>query len=233
MLALLSFPFVIEPAFSSSQQSSIWSTAFVVFAIACSVSGVALFRASNSKAAPNEMQPKVGTIDWPTFGAWFGLSMLPSVMLLATTNQVCLDTGVIPFLWVIPLAIYLLTFILTFDSDRWYSRRPSIMMATVSFLMLFVLKLLTIQTPLAAELTLYFSGLFFSSMVCHGELVRLKPHPSQLTSFYMTLSAGGASGGIFVGLLAPWLFTGYFEWQLGLFACILVFLETYLQANNV
>jgi spermidine synthase len=233
MLALLSFPFVIEPAFSSSQQSSIWSVAFVVFAIACSVSGVALFRASNPQDSVIAALPKDESVQWPTAGAWFVLSMLPSVMLLATTNQVCLDTGVIPFLWVIPLAIYLLTFILTFDSDRWYSRRPSIMLAAISFLILFLLKMLEIQTPLAVEMSLYFGGLFFSCMVCHGELVRLKPHPSRLTSFYMTLSAGGASGGVFVGLLAPSLFSGYFEWQLGLFACILVFLETYIQNNSI
>jgi len=233
MLALLSFPFVIEPAFSSSQQSSIWSMAFTVFAIACSVSGVALFRASKPIDSDNRTTQNTATVDWSTAGAWFALSMLPSVMLLATTNQVCLDTGVIPFLWVIPLAIYLLTFILTFDSDRWYSRRPSIMLATLSFLILFVLKLFAIQAPLAVEVSLYFAGLFFSCMVCHGELVRLRPHPSRLTSFYMTLSAGGASGGIFVGLLAPSLFTDYFEWQLGLFACILVFLDTYLQNNAI
>ena len=234
MLALLSFPFVIEPAFSSSQQSSIWSIAFGIFAIACSLSGFALFRSKTTSQTVSITQSKIETpkIGLQTVGTWFALSMIPSVMLLATTNQVCLDTGVIPFLWVIPLAIYLLSFILTFDSDRWYSRRPSIMLAAISFLALFLLKLLEVQTPLAIELVLYFGGLFFSCMVCHGELVSLKPHPSKLTSFYMTLSAGGASGGIFVGLLAPSLFKGYFEWQLGLFACVLVFLETYLQSNS-
>ena len=235
MLALLSFPFVIEPAFSSSQQSTIWSIAFVVFAIACSISGFALFR--SCKTTPTVLISKSTTespaTNWSTVGAWFALSTLPSVMLLATTNQVCLDAGVIPFLWVIPLAIYLLSFILTFDSDRWYSRRPSIMLAATSFLILFSLKLLEYQISLTLELMLYFGGLFFSCMVCHGELVRLKPHPSMLTSFYMTLSAGGAFGGVFVGLVAPILFNGYFEWQLGLFACVLVFLETYLQSNSI
>ena len=235
MLALLSFPFAIEPAFSSSQQSMIWSVAFGCFAIACSFSGIVLFRSSKTTTVVlnTKSETELPLTKWPSMGAWFALSMIPSVMLLATTNQVCLDTGVIPFLWVIPLAIYLLSFILTFDSDRWYSRRPSIMLAAISFLILFLLKLLEYQTPLALELTLYFSGLFFSCMVCHGELVRLKPHPSRLTSFYMTLSAGGAFGGIFVGLLAPTIFRGYFEWQLGLFACVLVFLETYLQSNSL
>ncbi len=233
MLALLSFPFLIEPAFSSSMQSSIWSIAFGIFAIACSLSGCALFRTRTATLSEAKAQFRVEcpAISWPVAGAWFALSMLPSVMLLATTNQVCLDTGVIPFLWVIPLAIYLLSFILTFDSDRWYSRRPSIMLAAISFLALFLLKLVGYPTPLSVELLLYFGGLFFSCMVCHGELVRLKPHPRKLTSFYMTLSAGGACGGVFVGLLAPWLFNGYFEWQLGLFGCVLVFLETYLQST--
>ena len=236
MLALLSFPFLIEPAFSSSQQSMLWSVAFGGFALACSLSGVVLFRSNKATPSqnenPNAQSALVQETTWPTVGAWFALSMLPSVMLLATTNQVCLDTGVIPFLWVIPLAIYLLTFILTFDSDRWYSRRPCIMLAAISFLALFALKLIEYRTPLTVDLALYFGGLFFSCMVCHGELVRLKPHPRKLTSFYLTLSAGGASGGLFVGLLAPLLFQQYFEWQLGLFACVLVFLETYLQSNH-
>lgn len=233
MLALLSFPFLIEPTMPSSQQSLVWSIAFAGFTIACSLSGFALFR-STSVPAPRNLQPSNAshTILLRRIGAWFALSMLPSIMLLATTNQVCLDAGVIPFLWVIPLAIYLLSFILTFDSERWYSRRPCIMLATISFLSLFLLKLIQHGTPLPLELLLYFSGLFFSCMVCHGELVRLKPHASKLTSFYMTLSAGGASGGIFVGLLAPLLFNGYFEWQLGICACILVFLESYLQSYS-
>ena len=234
MLALLSFPFLIEPSFSSSMQSTIWSIAFGIFAIACSLSGYVLFRSrkATTLGLASQFNVELPVIRWQVAGAWFALSMLPSVMLLATTNQICQDTGVIPFLWVIPLAIYLLSFILTFDSDRWYSRRPAIMLAAISFLVLYLLKLVEYPTPLAIELSLYFGGLFFSCMVCHGELVRLKPHSSRLTSFYMTLSAGGASGGIFVGLLAPALFNGYFEWQLGLFACVLVFLETYLQSNS-
>jgi SAM-dependent methyltransferase len=234
MLALLSFPFAIEPALSSSEQSSIWSICFAVFAVACSLSGFALFYSRKQTqvvaevAVETESKPIAGT----RIATWFGLAMLPSVMLLATTNQVCLDAGVIPFLWVIPLAIYLLSFILTFDSERWYSRRPCIMMATVSFLILFFLKLIAYQTPLLVELTLYFSGLLFACMVCHGELVSIKPHAKKLTLFYMTMSAGGAFGGIFVGLLSPLLFTGYFEWQLSLFVCVLVFLDIYLQSNS-
>jgi hypothetical protein len=235
MLALLSFPFIIEPAMSSSEQSIVWSIAFVGFAVACAGSGITLFRASiePSYAQGAIAEERICDGGWTIVGTWFALSMLPSIMLLATTNQVCLDAGVIPFLWVIPLAIYLLSFILTFDSQLWYSRRPCIMLATILFLVLFLLKLVEYRTPLPLELLLYFGGLFFSCMVCHGELVGLRPHASKLTSFYMTMSAGGACGGVFVGLIAPVIFVGYFEWQLGLCACVLVFLETYLQSSPV
>lgn len=235
MLALLSFPFLIEPLLSSTQQSTLWSLAFVVYVGLCLMSALVLYRSIATKTLGNMAIDEVGRESLPrsTVGAWFALSLLPSVMLLATTNQVCLDTGVIPFLWVIPLAIYLLSFILTFDSERWYSRRPLIMLAMISFLVLYLLKMFEIKTPLSVELVLYFSGLLCACMVCHGELVGRKPHASRLTFYYMTMSAGGACGGIFVGLIAPVLFNGYFEWQLGLFACILVFFETYLQSSSV
>jgi len=125
-----------------------------------------------------------------------------------------------------------LSFILTFESERWYSRRPAIMLSAISFLALFSFKLVATRISLPLELGLYFSGLFFACMVCHGELVRMKPEPKKLTTFYLTLSAGGACGGLFVGLLAPMLFKGYFEWQLGLFACVLVYMELYMQNNT-
>ena len=235
MLALLSFPFVIEPVLSSTQQSTTWSLAFVVYVGLCLTSAIVLYRSLATKPLSYMAADAVARerLPWATVGTWFALSMLPSVMLLATTNQVCLDTGVIPFLWVIPLALYLLSFILTFDSPRWYSRRPFIMLAMVSFLVLYLLKMFEYKTPLSVELVLSLFGLFCTCMVCHGELFGLKPHPSRLTFFYMTMSASGACGGIFVALIAPILFNGYFEWQLGLFACILVFFETYLQSNSV
>lgn len=241
MLALLSFPFVIEPALSSTQQSIAWSFGFGAFVVICAVSGWVLTRTPSAVATSIDSNADSNDATSPTqpnatddsqYLAWFTLSCLASVMLLATTNQVCLDTGVIPFLWVVPLAIYLLSFILTFDSDRWYRRRPLIMLSTISFLALYLFKLFETKVPLPVELLLYFTGLFAACMVCHGELVSLKPHPKKLTSFYMTMSAGGASGGIFVGLIAPQIFQSYIEWQLSLLGCILLFLNVYLQSNN-
>jgi hypothetical protein len=239
LLALLSFPFVIEPTWTSTQQSTFWSVGFMGFVASCALCGCVLYRSQSKPIAQdtatgNAISPSQGKqrSDISTAGLWFSLSMLPSVLLLATTNQICMDAGVIPFLWVIPLSIYLLSFILTFDSDRWYSRRPCIMVAMVAFLNLYLLKYFDAKVPLGVELALYFAGLLCSCMVCHGELVRLRPQVDRLTTFYMTMSAGGACGGIFVALIAPVIFDGYFEWQLGLFATIMVFLATYLQSNR-
>lgn len=240
LLALLSFPFAFEPIFSSSQQAAIWSWAFAAFVLLCIVSGFALSRTSLAKVksgidsaerhtnVPSEV---VQTIDLKRRLAWFSLPALASMMLLATTNQICIDTAVIPFLWIIPLSIYLISFILTFDSSRWYSRRAYIMLAAVAFTSLYFLKLVKFESPLLLSLGIYFVGLLGACMVCHGELVRLKPNSQHLTSFYLTMSAGGACGGLFVGLLAPLIFRGYFEWQLSLLACILLFADCYLRES--
>ena len=238
VLALLTFPFLFEPSFSSAEQSGLWSTLFVLYGLLCIVAGWGISRMKHSQTTEarqltcvaDDQSNSVSRSQWV---GWLVCAALPTAMLLATTNQVCLDTAVVPFLWVIPLAVYLLSFILTFESDRWYSRRPCIQFAAISFLALYGSKLLDWKLPLGIEISLYFSGLFFACMVCHGELVANKPHPSKLTLFYMTISAGGAMAGLFVGLLAPNVFQGFYEFQLTLLCCLMLFLATYLQSNIV
>lgn len=238
LLALLSFPFAFEPIFSSNQQATIWSCAFAGFVLICILSGIALCRISPTRlrsAKATEVQSSsesISSIDFNSRLTWFGLPALASMMLLATTNQICIDTAVIPFLWIVPLSIYLISFILTFDSSRWYSRRAYIMLAALAFTSLYFLKLVKFESPLLLSLGFYFVGLMGACMVCHGELVRLKPNSQHLTSFYLTMSAGGACGGLFVGLIAPLIFRGYFEWQLSLLACILLFADCYLREST-
>jgi hypothetical protein len=135
-------------------------------------------------------------------------------MLLATTNHVCQDVVVVPFLWILPLSLYLLTFIICFDKARWY--KPAFY-GTCSFLLLAVLgcieffELFLILKYFVLEACLYFSILFCTCMLCHGELVRQKPNPRYLTSFYLMIALGGALGGVYVNLLSPMLYTSYFE----------------------
>ena len=145
---------------------------------------------------------------------WIGLAACGSVLLLATTNQLSQDVSVVPFLWTVPLALYLLSFILCFERDRWYFRPV--------WMGLFVLAAAAalwamdqgVGMPLRRQIFVYCAALFAGCMVCHGELARMRPGPERLTSFYLSVAAGGALGGIFVGTIAPALFNGMWEFPL-------------------
>jgi SAM-dependent methyltransferase len=154
---------------------------------------------------------------------WIALATLPSVMLLAVTNVICIDVAVIPFFWVMPLAIYLLTFVLTFDGQRWY--RPVAMGATlaaIAILLLLCAEASWFAGSVAVQATAFAAVLFLCGMVCHGELVRQKPAPAHLTGFYLAVATGGAIGGTFVAIAAPLLFDTYLELELGLGCCAVV-----------
>lgn len=149
-------------------------------------------------------------------------------MLLATTNHVCQDVAVVPFLWVVPLALYLFSFIVTFDHARWYVRQ---FWAAVTILALIgsvandftrLSESRRFFLNLSEELSLYLGAMFCACMVCHGELARLKPRPRHLTEFYLWIAAGGAIGGLLVGIAAPYCLKANYEWQIGvaLSACL-------------
>ena len=156
-----------------------------------------------------------------TYALWFLLAACPSSLLLATTNLLCQEVTSVPLLWVLPLSLYLLSFILCFDNPRWYRRSIFHPLFGISlFLTCAALIVGDMQTP---TVLLPFV-LFLGCMICHGELVRLKPGVKRLTSFYVTISAGGAAGGIFVGIVAPHLFTFFTEFQLTLAATVILLL---------
>ncbi len=227
LLALLAYPLAFERMFSKSAQSDIWSVSFALFAVVCSGCAVLAWRSSIESAANRADSLDEMSVAKPgshQIGLWFGLAATASVLLLATTNQVCLDVAVVPFLWVAPLALYLLTFILCFDGERWYHRRIFGPLAVILLGLACFLAVTASSSSLVRQLLIYFGALFASCMVCHGELVKLKPHPKYLTLFYLTISAGGAAGGMFVAILAPLLFAGYFELYLGALAFGLLFL---------
>ena len=226
LLALLSYPFAFEPAFDIARQGQLWSWGFIAFAVCCAVCAIANAVSKTAAVTANEVrsEPEAepaapARADWLL---WIALPMTACVLLIAATNQICQEVAVIPFLWVVPLALYLLSFILTFDSSRWYWRTLWYSGLIVSALASVWLMQSGGQAPIWQPLVANFTMLFCGCMVCHGELVRMKPHPRYLTSFYLCLSAGGALGGMFVGLVAPRLFTGYFEWHLTiLVVCVL------------
>jgi hypothetical protein len=148
---------------------------------------------------------------------WFALPACGVMLLLAITNKLCQDIAVVPFLWVLPLGLYLLSFIISFDSPRWYHR--AFWLPLLAVLLGLVLQNLYQAeshpdiTPLA---TLYLGTMFAACMVCHGEVFRLRPGAKRLTGYYLSISAGGAVGGLFVALVAPFVFPDYFELHLAL-----------------
>ncbi len=218
MLALLSYPFAVEPWLPTRWQALGWSGAFVAFALLCGV------LAWQARALPAEV-PSAGD-DAPaappglaSHALWAGVAAGASILLLAFTSHLSQNVAPIPFLWVLPLALYLLSFILCFEGRGWYQRRYYLPLAAAGF----VGACVTLHrdyhnAPLALLVPLYCAALFVACMVCHGELARLKPHPRHLTAFYVAISVGGALGGAFVGLVAPRVFPDLYELPVGMVA---------------
>ena len=223
LLGLLTFPFLIEPSLRVKTQGTVWSILFGAFVLAC---GLCARRAFAGSAFLEFSEAPLPDITGHRTGAlakllWFLLAACASSLLLATTNLLCQEVITVPLLWVVPLAIYLITFVLCFDHPRWYRRavfHP--LFAVVLFVSCAALAYEQMPALLVTLPVLLFAG----CMVCHGELVSLKPSIKELTSFYLLVSAGGATGGIFVGILAPRLFTTFLEFQLSLGATIVLLL---------
>lgn len=230
LLALISFPFVFEPALASPAQAGIWSWGFRVFAVFCAACAGRMFRSSNLDTLSQHAAARHEAADldhspppsWADRATWFGLAMVASVMLLATTNQVCMDVATVPFLWIVPLTLYLMTFILCFDADRWYSRKWYLGLMGAAFLGVLKTLLSGTEVSIVLQVSVYLSAMFCCCMVCHGELSRQKPATRYLTQFFLLMSAGGAGGGLFVGLIAPCAFPAYWELHIGIVACLLI-----------
>ena len=220
LLGLATYPFLVEPRLPLRMQAWLWSVAYLVFiagAIAC---------ASDMRrvafVAPAAESPVVPPPSRSLQALWFLLPAMASLMLLATTNLMCQEIAVVPFLWVLPLSLYLISFIICFDNPRWYQRGIFQVLLALSLPMALLVLLSGLNAPVVRQISMLSVVLFACCMVCHGELVRLKPHPRYLTRFYLLISAGGAAGGIFVALIAPRIFSGFWEFHFGLVGCVLL-----------
>ena len=238
LLALVSYPFFFETHLTRQAQARLWGWGLVAY-VACSAACLLRLKLAPVKGgdqppvaerqAPDSNNPTPSLVLF----LWLLLPACASVLLLAVTNKLCQDVAVIPFLWVLPLAVYLLSFIICFDNSRWYVRFPFTLalMAAIAALCWALFK--GGGASLYKQVAVYCGGLFVCCMVCHGELYRLKPDPSQLTGFYLTIATGGAFGGLFVGLAAPLLFTNYYELHFGLLLCAILFLTVRLREWRV
>jgi len=205
LLALLGFPLLFEPAFDLSELGWSWSFLYGGFAVLCGAVGLMSANGAPERAEATNRAAPVALADQLL---WLGLAAMGSVMLLAVTNHITQNISSVPFLWVLPLALYLITFILAFDHPRWYVR-PVFVLA-----LLFLVPAMAYYVPsldLRVAAPLYLIGLFVTCMFCHGELAHTKPDPAHLTRFYLMISLGGAIGAVLVAIVAPLVLPGYFE----------------------
>lgn len=219
MLALVSYPVLVEPVFATRLQARGWSAGYVAFVLVCGwVTWSA--RTGDKLAATGDTDPDDAAPGWKQQLMWLALAGCGSTLLLAVTNHLTQNVASIPFLWVLPLALYLLSFILCFEGRGWYWRGFYLKLAVVALAgMAYALGEDFLNLGLRALVPLYAAGLFICCMVCHGELARLKPSHRHLTAFYLMVAVGGAAGGVLVGLVAPHLFRGYFELQIAMAGC--------------
>ncbi len=204
LLALLSYPALVEPRFATHIQAWAWSGVYALFVVAA---GLAAWRSSGNEpareAVPGTPEPLLPIDRW----FWLLLSAVPSVLLLAITNYVLRNIAAIPLLWVVPLALYLLSFIICFDHPRWYDRATWYLLLPMAFVVviLSIVKPFLIDNYIVQILGIG-SAFFVCCMVCHGELASQKPSATHLTSFYLTIGAGGVVGGLAVAGIAPVIF---------------------------
>jgi SAM-dependent methyltransferase/MFS family permease len=217
LIALLGYPFFVEPYFAAHEQVSSWSWLFAAFALLCGA--LAWLTPRNEVATETQTAP----LPRADFVWWLALSATGSVMLLAVTNHLTQNVASVPLLWLVPLTLYLTTFIIAFEGKGWYQPRflwPLVLVALAA--MAWLLVDTDYHYHLGLQLGVFLPGLFVGCLFCHGELYRTRPAAGHLTAFYLTISAGGALGGLLVAVVAPLAFSGYFELGAGLVAVALL-----------
>ncbi len=233
-LALLSYPVAVEPWFTLKEQARIWFCLYALFILFCGYCGLQLRRVSTLRS-PNRRVSAAEPGRAPGFKLcvfWLSLAASGSLLFLATTNQICQNIAVVPLLWVLPLSIYLLSLVICFDKPHYY-RREFFYPALVVGLPLAVFLLSEgALTRLLLQIVCYALILFAGCMVCHGELVRSKPPAQHLTLFYLMVSLGGAVAGVLVVLIAPRMFTGFWEYQVALCLTALLMLIASIRDTN-
>jgi hypothetical protein len=234
LLALLTYPVLVEPALSQTAQAVWWSVGYGVFVLLGGIAGWGVRRLPVATDHPNTrgeagLAPTLGD-----YGRWFAWPCTATVLLLAVTNELCQNTAVIPFLWVLPLSLYLLTYILCFASARWYRRWLYLPLVVASVFLVtqtsFVLG--PEDANIRVDIAFWSLALFCACMVCHGELSRARPAARFLTAYYLLIALAGVCGGLFVGVLAPRVFDSFAEMPAGVLLLFVLMLLTLLTAER-
>ena len=223
LLALLSYPFIVEPNIGLTAQKSVWSLGYIGLILLIVVCGWVFIKLYQTEKTPDQAETPTEAPSVLTKVHWLALAFVPSSLLLGVTNFVSTDIAAVPLLWIIPLTLYLLSFVLVFS--RWAKpiHRVSVFLQPVVLLPFIAYSFINPAIlPYWLDLTLHLSAYFLAVMVCHGELARSRPHTAYLTLFYLIMSFAGMLGGMFNTFIAPFIFNGIYEYPLMIVAALLL-----------
>lgn len=220
VLALLSYPLLVEPALTLDAQSRAWTAGYGVLALAIVGCALVAWRGGGGWIGPTAAAERVDPIGWGRRLHWLALALVPSSLLLAVTAHVTTDLAAVPLLWVVPLTLYLLTFVIVFARRPWPPHRWVV--KAQPFLLIPLALLFTASGAFWISLPLHLSAFFVTALVCHGELARRRPPTSHLTEFYFWMALGGMVGGVLAALVAPVLLDAVWEYPIALVAACLL-----------
>ena len=221
LLALLSYPLIFEPLLSLQNQTLGWSAGYIFFVCLgiWSCLRTSSIQSKLETEASTETNEPVSRPQPLTIFLWIAFSATAAALLLATTNQMCQGIAVVPFLWIAPLTIYLLTFIICFDREDAYRRTIFGVLLGLTSLMAIGILAAGLRIDAEYHIIVYGVALFVCCMCCNGELVRIKPHTKHLTFFYLCIAVGGVLGGVAVAVVAPLLLTDFSEYPFLIAVC--------------
>jgi hypothetical protein len=225
IFALLAYPALLEPTLRLAEQSSIWTGGYIALVLLTTACFYLAYRQSKEHKAVEHAPASDAVADGPAWRIrlhWIALSFVPSSLLLGVTTFLTTDVAAVPLLWIVPLVIYLLTFVLVFARRVLIPHAFMLRMLPLWVLPLAWLVAFDTNLPVAFQAPIHLLTFFFAAMVCHGELARRRPDGRYLTEFYLSMSVGGVLGGLFNALVAPLLFSTILEYPLALvLACAL------------
>lgn len=223
LLALLSYPFLLEPAIGLSLQKTSWSLGYLILCALIMACAIVLWKSQQTKTNIEDYAPETSTLSLRQKSHWMALAFVPSSLLLGLTNFISTDIASVPLLWIIPLTLYLLSFVIVFSKwnhviHPWMVKgQPVVLIPFIAYAFINPADL-----PYWTYLILHLLAFFFAVMVCHGELAKNRPSTQHLTSFYLIMSFAGMLGGMFNTFVAPFIFNGIYEYPLMIVAALLL-----------
>ncbi|MFA6052952.1 MAG: fused MFS/spermidine synthase [Methylobacter sp.] len=223
LIALLSYPFLLEPNIGLANQKAYWGSGYLLLCLLIAGCAFILWKTQQKADIPQESITAVNHLPLSTQLHWLALAFVPSSLLLGLTNFISTDIASVPLLWIIPLTLYLLSFVIVFS--KWNDKiHPLMVTLQAVFLLPFIAYAFInpADLPYWAYLILHLLAFFFAVMVCHGELAKNRPHTQHLTTFYLIMSFAGMLGGMFNTFVAPFVFNGIYEYPIMIVAALLL-----------